>query len=706
MGGTTIIEAIKTDLLRVSNVEAIVNPSNTALSGRGGVDGMIHQAAGSGLSEECKLLGGCQTGKAKITGAYQLPYKAIIHTVGPVWKGGKNREAELLASCYREALRVAEENHIRSLAFPSVSTGTYKYPIKEAARIAVRTVTEYCKDNPDAFDYICWALLVESTRSEYDREIRLYPLEQEEAIIQGPDGDALPIQYAYTIKDPSHLIQDKPGDSAQSVPKIGYDDIIDVEFDEKVPRAERLDYSIAAASGLISGTLSVIWSQSLNLENAHNWGTEKCNDIVVEIARRQGWEKSKKLDSKADELKDAILYLEKKYPLASDSAMSDMGGPLQHHLRDFAHHPTIVGLIFSILSQFTKKAFGTDTQGVFIVADLPANAVIGRNYEEKILFGTVFWAFHLISDMDGSSRNPGGGTGIPGPLLSLLKELSVLPVFRDITKTYKDSEITFSVWISKLFNGTYFRNDDNKPIRFDLRTEIGVGAHFARQTKPVVVNECIVRASYFLRQLTRELKEKHIESLADLDRVEVRNILPYKNRILTRMLTVSSGVFVLVNTSGTAVQAAVKAHGQKELMVKEFFLSLNYAGLVRFGIACVADAGNIAEDIKEAYTNYQKEEQRKRREHDAQVFTDYKFLSLSERKMKILYSLEDQLVRFDISQTKGLKQIENKKLWLNEWEDSLINGLSMTRDQLFILDEDLLYSCLLFEWQESPDHLL
>lgn len=136
------LEIIKGDITKL-RVDAIVNAANSALCGGGGVDGAIHQAAGAELLKECLALRGCPTGQAKITKGYNLPAKFVIHAVGPVWYGGYKNEAALLASCYRESLRLATENNIKTIAFPSISTGAYRYPLKEAAKIALTEIVKF-----------------------------------------------------------------------------------------------------------------------------------------------------------------------------------------------------------------------------------------------------------------------------------------------------------------------------------------------------------------------------------------------------------------------------------------------------------------------------------------------------------------------------------------------------------------------------------
>ena len=142
------MDVLRGDITRLA-VDAIVNAANASLLGGGGVDGAIHRAAGPELLAECRSLGGCQPGEAKITRGYNLPARFVIHTVGPIWHGGARGEAELLANCYRNSLRLAQENELRTIAFPAISCGAYGYPFSDAAKIAVATTKDFLEQNPE-----------------------------------------------------------------------------------------------------------------------------------------------------------------------------------------------------------------------------------------------------------------------------------------------------------------------------------------------------------------------------------------------------------------------------------------------------------------------------------------------------------------------------------------------------------------------------
>jgi O-acetyl-ADP-ribose deacetylase (regulator of RNase III) len=167
--GSSVLELVEGDITQQDTV-AIVNAANPSLLGGGGVDGAIHRAAGPKLLEECRQLGGCPTGEARLTRGYNLKARYVIHTVGPIYRDGQHGEAELLASCYRESLKLAAEKGITSLAFPSISTGAYGYPIQDAAHVALQTVKEYLLKHPE-IDLVRFVLFGRSAYEAYERAL-------------------------------------------------------------------------------------------------------------------------------------------------------------------------------------------------------------------------------------------------------------------------------------------------------------------------------------------------------------------------------------------------------------------------------------------------------------------------------------------------------------------------------------------------------
>jgi O-acetyl-ADP-ribose deacetylase (regulator of RNase III) len=166
---STQIEVIEADITTLA-VDAIVNAANESLLGGGGVDGAIHRAAGPELLKECRTLGGCPTGEARLTKGYHLPAKYVIHTVGPIWQGGGHREDELLAACYRHSLSIALRHQIRTIAFPAISTGVYRFPLERAASIAANEVWVFLGTYPD-FDRVIFCCFGAEAAAAYQRAV-------------------------------------------------------------------------------------------------------------------------------------------------------------------------------------------------------------------------------------------------------------------------------------------------------------------------------------------------------------------------------------------------------------------------------------------------------------------------------------------------------------------------------------------------------
>lgn len=360
---------------------------------------------------------------------------------------------------------------------------------------------------------------------------------------------------------------------------------LNTDIDKLTSHTDGLDYMVAVASGIIAGAIDIFYVGEFSLERGKETGHKEVNNFVIKIAQKTGYS--------GDDLQGAIRHLEDNFKAPSDSVTAEFGGGLQHHLRDFAHHPTPIGLCFSLLTQFTGMGYGTDTDGVFKVIPIKDTELIGETIPEKIFLGVIEWFLHMVSDIAGSNAYAGQGTGLPGPVLSLLKELSSFPIFNN-SETVKELRKK----ISKLFNGTLLaKRDENGKImkgpdgkrqieRIDLRAEIGIAYEIGRQSIPVIVNESLVRGLYFLRRLTEQLEGK--KKLRDID---WKKTIPFNNRTIVRMLTIATGTFMAIDLADAGVRSVIKSNGLNPATAGNFILRINFVGVGRFAIAVGADTG-------------------------------------------------------------------------------------------------------------------
>ena len=447
---------------------------------------------------------------------------------------------------------------------------------------------------------------------------------------------------------------------------------LDSQIDMLSSKADKWDYLLAVGSGIACGMMDILWTGDFSLAEGRNISAQQIDNLVKKTAKILGCE--------SDDLKNCVKFLEDKFPIPADGSASDFGGGLQHHLRDFAHHPTIIGLIFSLLTQFTYKSYGTDLNGNFIIVDVPdkSKIFIGEDIFSKIVNGTIIWFFHLISDMAGSRSTVGlsGGTGIPGPILSIAKEMSVVPFF----KNFKKDDMSISLFLSKLFNGTLLaKHDENGKIipdsivKLDLRGEMGFVVELEKQIIPVIANECIVRTFYMIRRLAQQIKQVDIKSIDDFKKVRVNEIFPINSPTLARMLTVATGVFTTLDVSDAVI-------------TRKYWVSVNYVGIGRFTLAL----GNEMvwalkrRDIKKIKDMYEKINRYTYTNTDRRIYEriggnmEYDKFGISEEQTEILYNLEYYKILNDIETTKilvgGDKINQLKREWLEEWKTYITMG--------------------------------
>lgn len=393
-----------------------------------------------------------------------------------------------------------------------------------------------------------------------------------------------------------------------------YKDAI-AEVDRLTCHADGLDYALAVSSGIITGLIDSFFVGEWDFAKAKAWSNEKVNKMVIDFAKKDpeyaNFVARKRSTEKKDvnRLDNAIEFLEEKYKLPGDGAykqFKDFGiTDKTHHLDDFCHHPTLIGLICCILVQFNGSITYRPSSDIPI-KNIPVSVnkygkFAGYDTWPKVFAGIINWFFnvaetvknrkgHLMSDMAGSSNSAGKGhegAGLPGTFLSTAKELSVLPCFRNtnfaenLRKAYQNGIGTGKKQVDLgVFNSLF----EGASSKFDMRTEMAIGHELKRQAFPVILNEVIVRGVYFVRRFIMQMKEK--ESILDLD---WKALLPSNNGTIVRMITISSGTFTVVDMADAAVHAAVQSGGNWMVFSEKFILRVNFVGVGRFAIACTSE---------------------------------------------------------------------------------------------------------------------
>lgn len=383
-------------------------------------------------------------------------------------------------------------------------------------------------------------------------------------------------------------------------------DQLNIDIDELTNKADGFDYTIAVCSGMLCGFIDSFYVGEFNFVDLKTDANKHVNKFVEKYAKLNGWRGEGRLDG-------AIKYLENIFPVAQDNIWKPTGvsSTRLHHLEDLAHHPTPCGLFFAIIVAFFSCGVFVDKEGRWQlkIVDIKPKDIAklwilillsgilrwlvyvaeSKYLEEKetklpaplrkllklvaytpgiisILTVSANWLGHLVSDMAGSKNTAGGGMGIPGLFLSLLKELSSLPYLKNTSLPQ-----LVSIWYSK--------------DKFDLRSELAIEEYAGKQSVPVIINECIVRCFYFVRHLIAEKQQ------CDWKDVNWHNIVPWGNRTVNRMLTIATGTFMTFDVADAAVRSAIKngANIYNPKLYADFVLRVNFVGIGRFAIAIGTD---------------------------------------------------------------------------------------------------------------------
>lgn len=404
------------------------------------------------------------------------------------------------------------------------------------------------------------------------------------------------------------------------------------DYNEQIKKftnqADAVDYTVAIGSGILAGIIDSFFVGNFSLSDGREWTNQKINKFVMYIAKKKGYS--------GTELEGSIRFLENKFRIPSDNLWSGKKiniSAKSHHLDDFAHHFPL-GLIFSILTQFTKKGYFQNSFGNKFKLKIENTELIGNTVYEKISIGIINWFFHLISDMAGSSSTAGSGMGIPGPILSLMKELSRI-------------QVANKIGLSKMVDYLFDKG-------FDLRAEL-------TQSIPVILNEVLIRVFYFFSRLIKEYREK-----GNFKDIEWENTIPYKNRTLTRMLTISTGTFLAIDL----LDAGIRSGGN----LGAFILRVNFVNIGRFTLSC--------------YSEYKMEREKRKIEKDiSEIYRQQ--LSLSNVKLSynivgMWISTKEAVEKIDklsYSIQNSISYIENSNNELKENMDKIGNSIDIMKKE-------------------------
>ena len=399
-------------------------------------------------------------------------------------------------------------------------------------------------------------------------------------------------------------IDEKSIDQREALLK-NYSEECHAELDRLTCNADNLDLLAGVCCGVAAGIVDAVVVSKWDFSSAKALSDEEMNRIVTDFAKKNPKYKDFLGRGKdGDRLENAIAFLEKEYHLPGDGAYQQKGlnmgvGGKDHRLADFSHHNSVVGLICSILVQFTDKAVFFNPAGelfrIPITVD-PEGQFVGENTPAKIFSGIVNWFIsvgraatlrkgHLMSDKATSQ-------GIPGTFLSIMKELSVLPCFKDkdfgvkLRNAYANGIGTGS---GQLDLGQFNALFSGASSKFDMRTEMAIGHELKRQSIPVMVNEMLVRGVYFVRRFIAEMQEK-----GAVDKIDWRKCIPINNRTIQRMVTVASGTFVAVDLADAFIESAIESKGNQAILAEGVILRINFVNIGRFALGCAVDIGSGA----------------------------------------------------------------------------------------------------------------
>ena len=491
--------------------------------------------------------------------------------------------------------------------------------------------------------------------------------------------DPLHYSFTYDFNDSIHFRMDE---SEQANKKS---DFTEAQFEDTVPENHRVYYSLALTSGVLTGALSFVKLSEEQLNKVEEWTEKEWQRIVVYAAQFVGCKKS--------DYKSASKYL---VNMAVQRLKKDETA--KEYFAILASHPTMAGLVFSMVTQFSGKSFTLSESGKIDAKALPKYYYVGNTNAEKLMASVMYWLFNLAANQASSKRHILDELNIPVDLLKTLKNFVSIPLLQKIPENYEQAEKDFSDWLRSMLNDSAPLADQGDGENSDLiKNLMRMALDLSSDAFPVLINECIVRCLYLIIRLCDVANTKHLNTFEELKAIPATEVLPQDDRLLSRMCLIASASFVGLNLSHAVLKALLTAKAGNRKFLQAFLTEINIAGIGRLIFACATDSKFWGDDIKPLFHRQPHSHVEPNGTHDQIDDEDFSVLSLTPNQLRLLYCFENLAVQRDILQTKKETVSTSKRIWLDTWRRYILTGMNVSSDfesEFFVDDENELFDVI------------
>ena len=510
------------------------------------------------------------------------------------------------------------------------------------------------------------------------------------AIIKHKDADVLSFisyekvdqshySFTYQFEDDIALRMDESDKTAESTV------FVDAEFDSNISESDKAYYTIAAASGVLTGVLSMLHLNAEQLKSIEEFKEKEWKPIIINVANFIGYKKNDYNGASKYLVNHAVKTIEK-------------NEKTKELMTVLSQHPSLAGLVFSTIAQFSGNAVVISESGVIKHQKLPDYYAVGETNSEKIVCAFFYWLFSLAANEAESKRHIIDELGVSKDLIKKIKEFANIPFLKNIPSEYQDAEVKFSAWLEKILKDVNISDEQLVGNEQDgLWINImRVALNLAEDSFPVLINECIIRGLYMVVRICSIVKEQHISTFDELAEIPALDIVPLKGKAVSRMCLIGSASFVSANIASAVLKAVKEKKVNGRNFADTFFAELNIAGVGRFLFACAADSKYWGEDIRVFFQRKAKSQQKAMDVEFEEVDGGEAFspLTLDVVQARILYSLESVSVTYDIKHSSKQEDKEAKEGWLDEWKTAILKCAGVPDeyfDTYFVEDEDILY---------------